>query len=111
MARFMLSGSYTSEGLAATMKAGLAARTKVVADATEALGGQLVGLYWTTGERDSVVIVDFPDATGAVALVTAVKAAGAAHIAVSRLYDGTEFDSVMATTAGIGYTPPVQLGR
>lgn len=111
MAVFMLSGSYTPEGLAGTMKAGLSARTDILSRAAESLGGRLLGMYWTTGVNDSVVIVEFPDATGPVALMTAVKSAGGGAVAISRLYDGAEFDAVMATTKDLDYSPPVQTRR
>jgi uncharacterized protein with GYD domain len=107
MARFMLTGKYTADGMAATLAEGLTARTKVLKKATESLGGKLVGMYWTSAADDSVVIVDFPDASGATALVTRVKAAGAAQISIVRLFDGPEFDAVMASAAGMKYRPPV----
>lgn len=106
MARFMLVGRYTAEGLAATRKEGLTARSKVVKRAVESLGGKFVGQYWTSGTDDSVVIADFPDANGAVALITAVKAAGAAELSIVRLFDGPEFDAIVGKTAKMKYTPP-----
>lgn len=108
MARFMLIGRYTASGLAATRKEGLTARSKVVKGAVESLGGTFIGQYWTSGADDSVVIADFPDASGAVALITAVKAAGAAELSIVRLFDGPEFDAINSTAAGMKYTPPTQ---
>lgn len=106
MARFMLIGRYTSEGMAATIAEGLTARTKVLKRATESLGGKFGGMYWTSAADDSVVIVDFPDASGAVALVARVKAAGAAEISIVRLFDGPEFDAIVGSSSGVKYTPP-----
>ena len=106
MARFMLIGRYTAEGMAATIAEGLTARAKVLKRATESLGGKFVGMYWTSAPDDSVVIVDFPDASGPVALVARVKAAGAAQISIVRLFDGAEFDAMIGASSGVKYTPP-----
>lgn len=106
MARFMLTGTYTAEGIEATRAEGLTARTKVVKRAVESLGGKLLGMYWTTAPQDSMLLVDFPDASGLVALVTRVKAAGAADISIVRLFDGPEFDAAIGAAGGMKYTPP-----
>lgn len=99
MPRFMLNGTYTQAGISGTISATLTARTKVIKKNVETLGGKLLGLYWTTGSRDSLVIVEFPDASGAVALATAVKSAGVVNCDVVRLMDGPEFDAVQAMAA------------
>lgn len=106
MARFMLTGKYTAEGINATRVEGLTSRTKTVKRAVESLGGKLLGMYWTTAENDSVLIVDFPDAAAIVALVTRVKAAGAANISIVRLFDGPEFDAAVGAGGAMKYTPP-----
>ena len=112
MARFMLSGTYSPAGLAGTMEVGLAKRTEIVSLAAESLGGTVVGMYWTTSVHDTLLIVDFPDATGPVALVTHVKAAGAATVeSIVRLYDGAEFDAVTAASAAMLYEPPSKPGN
>ena len=99
MPRFMLNGTYTQAGITGTISATLTARTKVIKKHVESLGGKLLGLYWTTGPQDSLVIVDFPDASGAVALATAVKSAGVVNCEIVRLMDGPEFDAVQAIAA------------
>lgn len=106
MARFMLVGKYTAEGLAATRKEGLTARTKAVKRAVESLGGKFVGQYWTTGPDDALVIADFPDATGAIAIATTAKSAGVAEVSIVRLFDGPEFDAIAVKAAKMKYTPP-----
>lgn len=111
MAKFMISGSYTAEGLAGTMREGLTARTDVVRRATESLGGTLLGMYWTTSANDSVVLVEFPNADGAVALATAVKVAGAGQMSITRLFDAAEFDAVAEATSGLAYRPPTGLAN
>lgn len=109
MAKFMISGSYTPEGLAATVREGLTARTDVLRGAVESLGGTLLGMYWTTAANDSVVLVDLPNADGAVALAVAVKAAGAGQMSITRLFDAAEFDAVQASTSTMTYRPPTDL--
>jgi uncharacterized protein with GYD domain len=99
MARFMLTGTYTPAGIAGTLAETLTARTKQVKKTIESLGGKLVGLYWTSGPNDALVIVDFPDATGPMAFTTMVKAAGASNLSVVRLMDGPEFDAAHASVA------------
>lgn len=111
MARFMLIGHYTSEGMAATLEEGLTARTKVIKRAIESLGGKLLGLYWTSAPEDSVIIVDFPDASGAVALVTRVKAVGVSEVSIVRLFDGPEFDAITRDSAGVKYQPPARFAK
>lgn len=99
MPRFMLNGTYTQAGISGTISETLTARTKAVKKHVEALGGKLVGMYWTTAARDSLVIVEFPDASGAIALATTVKAAGAVDFDIVRLMDGPEFDATQAVAA------------
>lgn len=99
MPRFMLNGTYTQAGISGTISETLTARTKAVKKHVGALGGKLLGMYWSTGSRDSVVIVEFPDASGPVALATTVKAAGAVDFEIVRLMDGAEFDAAQAMAA------------
>ncbi len=111
MARFMLIGRYTAEGMAAALEEGLTARTKVLKRAVESLGGKLLGMYWTTAPDDSVIIVELPDASGAVALVTRVKAAGVVESSIVRLFDGAEFDAIAHDTSGVKYRPPARFAE
>ena len=106
MARFLLSGTYTAEGLAATRSVGLTARTKAVKKAVESLGGKLLGMYWTTAPDDSLLIVEFPEAGPLIGFVTRVKAAGVANVSVTRLFDGAEFDAVVNAGEAMKYAPP-----
>lgn len=76
MAYYMLQVAYTSKAWGSQVKdpQSVMERTRPV---TEALGGSIESTYYTFGEYDLVMIVQFPDIVSAAALSMVASAGGA----------------------------------
>ena len=72
MAKYLLQGSYTVEGLRGVLREGGTKRREAVAQLIQALGGTLESFYYAYGGDDFFIIVDVPDSVTATALSLAV---------------------------------------
>lgn len=86
-------------------------RTSATRKLIEGLGGKLDGLYFyaTSGDWDSIVIVELPDSVTAEALYMTVQTSGNFQKQVLiPLVTGEQFKAAMekAQRAKTGYTPP-----
>jgi uncharacterized protein with GYD domain len=75
MALYMTQFSYTKEATAAMAK-NPEDRRIAVKKALDALGGRMIGLYFTFGEFDGICIAEVPDKVTELAFLMAVNAAG-----------------------------------
>ena len=76
MANYLVTASYTSEGVKGVLKDGGTARVDAVKKAIEGLGGKLQSFHFAFGGDDAYVIVDLPDNVAAAALGLAVSSTG-----------------------------------
>ena len=76
MPKYLVTASYTSEGIRGVMKTGGTARSAAVKKAVEGLGGKLESFHFAFGKDDAFVILDMPDDIAAAALVMAITATG-----------------------------------
>jgi len=104
MAKFLITGSYTSEGAKGLMKEGASGRKAAVEKALGAVGGRIESMYYAFGADDVIVIIDAPDATSVVALSLAVNAAGAVRLSTTPLLTVEEIDA--ACKKSVGYRAP-----
>jgi uncharacterized protein with GYD domain len=81
MSHYMAQFAYTAETWAA-LRSNPTDRTAAVSGLAEKLGCRLVGLYYTFGEYDGIMIFEAPDDTAANALMVAALAPG--HIKATR---------------------------
>ncbi len=93
MAKFLITGSYTVEGVKGLLKDGGSGRRSAVQKALETLGGRLDSMYFALGSSDIVVICDVPDTLTGVALSLAVNASGGAHVSSTPLVSVEEMDA------------------
>jgi uncharacterized protein with GYD domain len=77
MALYMYQGAYTPESWAAQMKNPQNRVEAVGKAACEAVGGKLVGGWYSFGEYDIVIIADVPNAESMAAIAIAIGAGGA----------------------------------
>jgi uncharacterized protein with GYD domain len=77
MALYMYQGSYTPESWAAQMTNPQNRVEAVGKAACEAVGGKLVGGWYSFGEYDIVIIADVPNAESMAAIAIAIGAGGA----------------------------------
>ena len=103
MAKFLIQGSYTAEGVKGLIKEGGTGRQSAIQKALEGLGGKLDSFYYTFGTDDVLVICDIPDTTSGLALSLAVNASGAVRISTTPLLSVEEVDA--ACKKAVSYRP------
>lgn len=109
MPLFMYQAAYTPAALAAQMKNPQNRVEAVARAATEAVGGKLVGCWYSFGEYDFSIVMDVPDKESVAAIAIAVGAGGALKAAVTtQLLSGAEFVTAMTKAAAVAkvYAPP-----
>jgi uncharacterized protein with GYD domain len=104
MAKFMVRGSYQTEGAKGLAKEGGTARKKAVTKLVEGLGGKVEALYFAYGDDDVYVIVDLPDAAAGLALSLAVNSSGAVKTSTTPLITPEEMDA--ACKKAVAYRAP-----
>jgi uncharacterized protein with GYD domain len=104
MAKYLIQGSYTAEGLRGLHKDKASGRKQAISKAIEALGGKLETIYYSLGEHDVVVIAEAPDLVTAAALGLTVSASGMIRTKTTPLLTVEETDKALGTK--IGYRPP-----
>lgn len=106
MAKYLIRGSYTAEGVRGVLKDGGTARVQAVKQLIEGLGGMAEAFYFAFGEDDFVIISEGADVSGILAGTMAATASGVVRIKTTVLISPEEVDaaSKMMTT----YRPPGQ---
>jgi uncharacterized protein with GYD domain len=104
MPKFLITGSYTSEGAKGLMKEGGSARRAAAQKALDSVGGKLEAFYFAFGREDIYLIVDVPDNASAIAVSLAVNASGIARITTTPLLTADELDA--AAKKPVGFRPP-----
>ena len=104
MAKYMVQGSYTVDGVKGLLKEGAASRVEVVRKMVEGLGGKLETIYWGFGDNDVYVIADLPDNASAAAVSLTVVAGGAVRLKTVVLLTAEEVDA--AAKKSVAYRPP-----
>jgi uncharacterized protein with GYD domain len=107
MPRFLVSASYTVEGVKGLLKGGGGtARRNAVQQALQSIGGELEAMYFGFGEHDAYVIFEAPDTISAAALALTVNAAGGATTKTTVLLTPEEVDRAAKKT--VTYKAPGQ---
>ena len=104
MAKYLISGQYSPEGLRGLQKDKASGRMRAITTAVESVGGKVECVYFALGEDDSYAIVDMPDNASVAALGIAVSAAGLVRTKTTALMTVEEVDQ--ALTKGVNYRPP-----
>jgi uncharacterized protein with GYD domain len=104
MAKYLIEGSYTAEGVRLLQKETASVRGQAVRKAVESLEGKVEALYFALGEHDVVGIVDLPDILIIAAPSLAVSATGLVRIRSTALLSVEEFDR--AIKKKINYRAP-----
>jgi uncharacterized protein with GYD domain len=106
MAKYLIQGSYTSDGIKGLMKEGGSSRRDHFRQNVSSLNGTVEALYFAFGNDDLVAIVDLPDNVSSAALSLGIGAGGAFRSRVTVLLTPEEVDE--AVKKDIGYRPPGQ---
>jgi uncharacterized protein with GYD domain len=103
MAKYMIEGSYTAEGIKGVLKEGGTGRREAVSAALKGLGGKIEAMYYAFGDTDVYVIIDAPDNVTAAALAMGVAATGTVAVKTRVLMTVEEIDQ--ATKKTLSYRP------
>jgi uncharacterized protein with GYD domain len=104
MAKYLIQGSYTVEGVKGLLKDGGSKRRAVVQSLMEKAGGHLESFHFAFGSDDFYLIAEAPDNATAAAVSLAVTASGAATVQTTVLMTPEEVDGAVKQT--VDYRPP-----
>ena len=105
MASYLVQASYTIQALASPHEESPESH-RGDPQATEKLGGKLIGLWLSFGDQDIVCIVDMPNNVSAAAMALAMAAGGAVKSTkTTPMLTVEEGISAMKKAATSGYTP------
>jgi uncharacterized protein with GYD domain len=104
MPKFLVQGSYTTDGLQGVLAEGGTGRRAATQQAIEGLGGRLESFYFAFGSDDFIVIAEMPDQTSAAAIAMAANATGELHSKMVVLITPEELDAAARTT--VNYRAP-----
>ena len=95
MPKYLITASYTAEGLRGLQKDKASGRVRAATAAIEAAGGKVECFYYALGEDDVVGIVDYPDNVSAASLSLAVSASGLVRARTTALMTPEEVDRAL----------------
>ena len=104
MPKFLITASYTEQGVSGLLKEGGSGRRQAIQQMTEAAGGSLEAFYFAFGDDDVYCIVDLPDNATAAAIALNVAATGSVSLSTTALLTPEEIDE--AAHHRINYRPP-----
>ena len=106
MPKFLITASYTVEGVKGVQSKGGSSRRDAVKEAVEGVGGSLESFHFSFGDEDAYVIVDLPNNEAAAAVALSVNAAGGAASKTTVLLTPEEVDA--AAEQSVSYRAPGQ---
>jgi uncharacterized protein with GYD domain len=106
MPKFLLTASYTVDGVKGLMKEGGTSRRRAAEEAIKSAGGTMEAFYFAFGDYDAAVIFDAPDNAAAVAASVTINASGAVRTKTVVLLTPDEMDQ--ATKKKVSYRAPGQ---
>jgi uncharacterized protein with GYD domain len=104
MPKYLITASYTQEGVKGLLKDGGTRRREVVENLAKGLGGSIEAFYYAFGGDDLIVIIDMPDEATAAAVSLTVAASGSASLKTTVLITPETIDE--ATKKSVNYIPP-----
>jgi uncharacterized protein with GYD domain len=104
MPKYLVTASYTTEGIKGLLKDGGSKRRQVVEAALKSIGGRVEAFYFAFGDHDVYVIMDAPDNISVAAASMAIGASGAVNTKTVVLLTPEEIDQAAKKQAT--YTPP-----
>ena len=104
MPKYLLTASYTAEGIKGLVKDGGSKRRQAATRLIESLGGKLEALYFAFGETDVIAIVDMPDNASAAAASLTIGGTGALSGNLTVLLTPEEIDQAVKKSGT--YTAP-----
>ena len=106
MPKYLITGSYTSEGAKGVIGKGGSDRRAAVEKLVESVGGTVDSFYFAFGGDDVVAIIDAPDNESVAALAMTVGASAMVDIRTTVLLTPEEIDG--AAKKSVSYRGPGQ---
>ncbi|HZE16984.1 MAG TPA: GYD domain-containing protein [Mycobacterium sp.] len=106
MPKYLITGSYTSEGAKGVVAKGGSDRRAAVEKLAESVGGAVDSFYFAFGDEDIVAIIDAPDNQSVAAVTMTVGASGMVDIRTTVLLTPEEVDGAAAKS--VSYRSPGQ---
>lgn len=94
MAAFITLGSWTDQGARAAKDA--LNRAQAAKKLAESMGGRFIGIWWTLGQYDFVVITEFPDDTTFARFAAAAAQQGNFRTSSLRAFSETEMQNIVS---------------
>ena len=104
MPKYLITASYTAEGVKGLARDGGTRRRQAAEAAITSAGGRMESFYFAFGTHDAYIVVDAPDHASVVATSLAVNASGAVQASTVVLLTPEEMDQAAKKT--VAYTPP-----
>jgi uncharacterized protein with GYD domain len=104
MPKYLVTASYTADGMKGVLKDGGSKRRQAAESALKSVGARVDAFYFAFGEHDAYVIVDAPDNVSVAAASMAIGASGAVSTKTTVLLTPEEIDKAVKQQAT--YTPP-----
>jgi len=104
MAKYLFTGSYTSEGAKGVLAEGGARRAEVARKLIGSLGGTVETFYFGFGGHDFYLVADMPGHAAAAAGALTTSASGAMHVSTTVLLTPDDIDE--ATQLSPQYRAP-----
>jgi uncharacterized protein with GYD domain len=104
MPKYLITASYSAEGLRGLQRDKASGRRQAVTAAIEGLGGKVESVYFALGEDDVYVTVDLPDHVSAAAMGIAGSATGLIRTRTTALMTVEEVDRALEKT--VNYRAP-----
>ncbi|HEV8679986.1 MAG TPA: GYD domain-containing protein [Stellaceae bacterium] len=98
MPKYLVTASYTAEGLKGLHKDKASGRQRAVREALESVGGKLESMHYALGDDDVVIIAELPDTVAVSALSLAASATGLVRTRTTALLTVEETDKALATS-------------
>lgn len=93
MPRYLVSATYTEEGLRGIIKEGGSRRAAVFGRIISQLGGAVEAYYYALGDVDAYIIINLPDHVNASAFSIAANASGVVKVRTTVLLTPEELDT------------------
>ena len=93
MAKYLITGSYTTSGINGVIAEGGSGRRDAVGKLAESVGGKLESFYWAFGSDDFHIVIDLPSDEAAAAIAMTVGSAGAATLRTTVLLTAEQVDA------------------
>ena len=104
MPKYLVTASYTTEGIKGLLKDGGSKRRQVAEAALKSVGGRVEAFYFAFGDHDVYLLIDAPDNISVAAASMAIGASGAVNTKTIVLLTPEEIDQAAKKQAT--YTPP-----